>query len=106
MNQKARQNAKTSIEKDFYKLMNYANFGHNCRNNVNNSTFEPIIDKVNEISYIKKYHSLFDSKISNFVNGDLLEKEIEQKFQQKITNIRYDNPLKNAKLKSLINQKR
>ena len=55
MNQKSRQNAKNNIEKDFYKLMNNANFGFDCRNNANNTKFEPIINKINEISYIKKY---------------------------------------------------
>ena len=37
---------------------------------------------VNEITYIKKYYKLFDSKISNFVNSNVLEQEIEQNFQQ------------------------
>ena len=54
MNQTSRQNGKNNIEKDFFKLMNKANFGFNCRNNANNTKFEPIIDEVNEISYIKK----------------------------------------------------
>ena len=35
--------------------MNNANFGYGCRNNANNTKFQPIIDGVNEISYIKKY---------------------------------------------------
>ena len=39
--------------------MNNANFRVDCRNNLNNSTFEPIIDEVNEISY----YNLFDKKI-------------------------------------------
>ena len=33
MNQVSRQNAKTKIEKDFYKLMNNSNFGNDCKNN-------------------------------------------------------------------------
>ena len=68
MNQKSRQNAKNSIEKDFYKLMNNANFGFDCRNNTNNLKFEPLIDEINELTYIKKYYDLFDNKISGFVN--------------------------------------
>ena len=54
MNQKVRQNGITNKEKDFCKLMHNANYGYDCRNNVNNSTFETIIDEVNKISYIKK----------------------------------------------------
>ena len=49
MNQKSRQNAKTTIEKDFFKLMNNANFACDCRNSANNAAFEPIIDEINEI---------------------------------------------------------
>ena len=53
MNQKSRQNAKTAIEKDFFKLMKNAYFGFDCRNSANNVKFEPIIDEINEITYIK-----------------------------------------------------
>ena len=61
--------------------MNNANFGYDCRNNANNAKFELIIDEVNEITYIKKYYNLFNIKISNFVNGDVLDQEFEQNFQ-------------------------
>ena len=53
-NQRKRQKVKKRIEKDFYKRMNNANFGYDCRDNANNAKFQPIIDKVNEITYIKK----------------------------------------------------
>ena len=76
MNQRFRQNAKNDIEKNFYKLMNNANFGFDCRNNANNLKFEPLIDEINELTYIKKYYNLFDSKINNFVNSEILEKNI------------------------------
>ena len=36
MSRVSRQNSNTSIEKDFYKLMNNSNFGNSCRNNVGN----------------------------------------------------------------------
>ena len=78
MNQISRQNAKNAVKKDFFKLMN----SYDCRNNLSNPKFEPIIDEINEISYIKKYYNLFDSKISNFVNSNILEKQIQQDFQQ------------------------
>ena len=53
MNQKARQNATSPIERDFYKLLNNANFGIDCRNDIKNCSFEPIYDEINEIAYIK-----------------------------------------------------
>ena len=45
MNQKSRQNAKNAIEKDFFKLMNNANIGFDCRNNANIAKFEPILTR-------------------------------------------------------------
>ena len=74
INQRSRQNAKNAIEKDLFKLMNNANFGYDCKNNVNNAKFEPIIDEINEISYVKKYYNLFDNKVSHFVNSDIFER--------------------------------
>ena len=83
MNQKSRQNAKNAVKKDYFKLMNNANFGFDCRNNANNTKFEPIIDETNEISYFKKYYNLFDNnKVSEFVNSDVLQQQIEQDVQQ------------------------
>ena len=105
MNQKSRQNAKNSIEKDFYKLMNNANFGFDCRNNANNLKFEPLIDEINELTYIKKYYNLFDNKISGFVNSEILEKNINQEFDQKIALIKDDDPFKNARIAELENEK-
>ena len=104
MNERSRQNAKNAIEKDFLKLMNNDNFGYDCRNNVTNAKFEPIIDEINEVKYIKKYHNLFDNKVSNFVNSDILERQIEQNFQQQIANMRHDNPFRSTRITSIKNQ--
>ena len=54
MNQKVRQKGTSPVEWDFYKLLNNANFGINCRNDINNCKLEPIFDEIGEISYIKK----------------------------------------------------
>ena len=78
MNQKSRQSAKNAIKKDFFKLMSNASFGFDCRNNANNVTFEPIRDKINKISYIKKCYSPFDAKVSGFVNSHLLNRKLSR----------------------------
>ena len=60
MNQKSRQNAKNSIKKDFYKLMNNSNFGYDCHNKLHNCQFiPPIFDKLKELTYLKKILQLF-----------------------------------------------
>ena len=101
MNQRFRQNAKNDIEKNFYKLMNNANFGFDCRNNANNLKFEQLIDEIKELTYIKKYYNLFDSKVNNFVNSEILEKNINQEFEQEIALIKNDNHFKNARIAEL-----
>ena len=44
---------------DFYKLLNNSNFGIDCRNNIDNCTFEPIYDDFSEIAYSKNYTTIF-----------------------------------------------
>ena len=105
MNQRFRQNAKNNIEKNFYKLMNNANFGFDCRNNANSLKFEPLIDEINELTYIKKYYNLFDSKVNNFVNSEILEKNINQEFEHEIALIKNDDPFKNALIAELENKR-
>ena len=83
--------------------MNNANFGFDCRSNANNAKFELIMNEISEVSYIKRYN-LFDSKVCDFVNSDMLEQQIEQDFQQQIVNIKHDNPLRSAKISSIKNQ--
>ena len=62
MNQKARQKATSSVERDFYKLLNNANFGIDYRNNIDNCSFEPMYDKISKIAYIKRFVCIFDIK--------------------------------------------
>ena len=92
MNQKSRQTVKNPIEKYFYKLLNNTNFRYDCRNNLDNCKFEPIYDEIGEITYIRKYHNLFDNKVSKFVNPSLIEKEIEKTYNKKLLQIKDDDP--------------
>ena len=40
--------------------------------------FEPIFNKIEEVTYIKKYqNNLFNKGISDFINSELVEREIE-----------------------------
>ena len=73
MNQKSRQQSKNSVEKDFYRLMNNSNFGYDCRNNVDNCKFVPIFDEYKEITFINRYHNIFDEKVSKFDTSELLK---------------------------------
>ena len=105
MNQYARQNAKNDIEKNFYKLMNNSNFGFDCRNNANNLKFEPLINKIEELSYIKRYHNLFDEKVKQFVSSDILEQKINQDFNQEMSEIKDNDPFKNIRITELQNRR-
>ena len=55
MNQFSRQNTKTDVEKDFFKLMNNANFGYDCCNNTVNCCFTPIYNELEELMRNKSY---------------------------------------------------
>ena len=78
--------------------MNNANFGNNCRDNSNNRKFQSIADEIEEITYTKKYN-LFDNNVSKFVNSDILEKQINQEFEQNLSTIKFDDPFRAVKIK-------
>ena len=82
--QNARQKAETPVERDFYKLMNNANFSIDCPNNINNYKFEPIYSEVGKISFMNKYVNIFgNEKYKDFAYIKAMCEEIEQTFNEK-----------------------
>ena len=81
--------------------MNNVNFGNDCRDNRNNTKFQPIVDEIEEITYIKKCYNLFYNNVSKFVNSNILEKQINQEFQQKLSTEKFDDPSRVVKIKIL-----
>ena len=101
MNQKSRQESKNDIEKDFYKLMNNSNFGYDCRNNLDNCKFVPIFDELKELTYIERYHNIFDPKISKFVTADLIKQNIEATYNDKLIKLDKEDKFYQIKLDTL-----
>ena len=101
MNQKSRQQSKNSVEKDFYKLMNNSNFGYDCRNNLDNCKFVPIFDEYKEITFINRYHNIFDSKVSQFVTSDLLKADVEEKYNDKLSKLDKEDRFYEIKLQTV-----
>ena len=100
MNQKLRQQSKNSVEKDFYKLMNSSNFGYDCRNNIDNCKFVHIFDEYKEITFINKYHNIFDEKVFKFVTSDLLKSQIEEEYNDKLTKLDKEDKFYEIKLQT------
>ena len=88
-NQKARQAAVTrgdNVQANFWKFLNNANFGFDCRDNSQNKSLHLIYDKAQEVDFISKYGNYnsdncflnLDSQIENvnrlYDNVDKLDK--------------------------------
>ena len=64
-----------------------------------------MINEIDELTCIKKYYDLFDTKIEKFVSSKILDENINQEFDQEIALIKHDDPFKNARIKELENKK-
>ena len=67
--------------------MNNYNFGYDCRNNIDNCKFVPIYDEMKEITFVNRYHDIFDQNVKNFVMPDLLKQKAEEEFNEKLTKL-------------------
>ena len=91
----------------FWKLLNNANFGYDCRNNLDNCIFEPIRDEINELSFIRRYYNnLFDKDIRPFVTPRILQDEITQKFNDERQKTTEEDPFFAVKVRSLENRRK
>ena len=98
MNQKSRQAATSSVEKDFFKLLNNSNFGIDCLNNIDNCILESIYDNLGEISHIKKFTTIFnDDTCRDFFSPEHMKKEIIQTFLGKIFALDKNEPTYDAR---------
>ena len=81
--------------------MNNAYFGYDCCNNLNNFKFVPTFAELNEMSYIKKDYNIYDKDVSKFLSSELLEREIDKKFNDKMMKIQKNDPFWDIKLTAL-----
>lgn len=59
-----------------------------------NCEFEPTNNKLKEMTYLKLYQIVLNKEIREFVNGDLIEQEIINEFNQKLLRLNMDYFLK------------
>ena len=106
MNQKAIQEVGDKVESDFCKLLNNANFGYDCRNNLDNCKFEPINDEINELSFIKHFYSnLYDRNVQPFITSRVLKEEMDERFNNERQKIKETDKFYAAKIRSIENRK-
>ena len=106
MNQKARQEAGDKVESDFCKLLNNSNFGYGCRNNLDNCKFQHINDEINELSFIKHYHSnLYDKNLQPFITSKALKEDIDERFNNERQKIKETDKFYAAKIRSIENRR-
>ena len=74
-------------------MLNNNNFEIDCRNNIDNCVLEPLFDNFKEISYIKKFTTIFkDDTYGDLFSLFLLREEIVQTFQAKIFSLDSNDP--------------
>ena len=101
MNQKSRQKSKNNVEKDLYKLMDGSNFGYDCRNSIGNCQFVSIFDEYREVTYINRYHNIFDKKVSSFITPDMLKHKAEEEFNDKLMKLDKEDIFYEIKLQTI-----
>ena len=81
--------------------MNNSNFSYDCRNNFENCFLAPVIDEREEISFIRKHKNTFDSAMKDFISTQLLETQINEEFDNKISQLDRNSHFFEARKNSL-----
>ena len=81
--------------------MNNSNFGYDCRNSLDNCKFAPIFDEFKEITYINRYHNIFDPKVSEFVTSELLRADVEEKYNDRLSKLDKEDRFYEIKLQTI-----
>ena len=68
---------------------------------ITNYKFVPIFNELGEITYINLYHNLFDEKVSQFVTTDLIKKQVEEKYNDKLMKLDKEDKFYQIKLQTL-----
>ena len=81
--------------------MNNSNFGYDCRNSLDNCKFAPIFDEFKEITYINRYHNIFDPKVSEFATSELLRADVEDKYNDRLSKLDKEDRFYEIKLQTI-----
>ena len=68
---------------------------------ITNYKFVPIFNELGEITYINHYHNLFDEKVSQFVTTDLIKKQVEEKYNDKLMKLDKEDKFYQIKLQTI-----
>ena len=99
------QKATSSVERDFQKLLNNSNFGIDGRNNINNCILEPFYKEIGEISYIKKFCTIFGNEIyRDFFSPSVMMEEICHEYNTKLLSFNKSDPTYQASKEHLENK--
>ena len=80
--------------------MNNSNFGIDCRNNIDNCILEPLYDEIEEISYIKKFCTIFGNEAyRDFFFPSVMREEICHEYNTKLLSEVIEQNLKKGRKK-------
>ena len=68
---------------------------------IDNCEFVPIFDELKEITYINRYFTFFDPRVSKFVTSDLIQPQIEETYNDKLIKLDKEDKFYAIRLNSL-----